>query len=151
MLPALGWMGLIWLLSSIEQGPGNGLLGRIQFFANLAHAPEFGLLCLWLLLLLPRRDGWVELTSRRCWAVWGATISYAIVDEIHQRSVRGRDSTPFDVLTDGIGAACVLWIVRYVGTAEASERGLWRRLGIGSIACAASAFLSGYHHRLFGV
>ena len=24
---ALTWMGLIWMLSSIEQGPGNGLLG----------------------------------------------------------------------------------------------------------------------------
>jgi VanZ family protein len=147
----LTWMGLIWMLSSIEQGPGNGLLGQNPFFTNLAHAPEFGLLCLWLLLLVPRREGWIDLTPRRACFVWAATVAYAVVDELHQRWVPGRDSTPFDVLTDGIGAACVLWIVSYLGTQEANERGLWKRLALGLAACALAASLSTSHASPFGV
>ena len=83
--------------------------------------------------------------------MWSATIGYAVVDELHQRWVPGRDSTPFDVLTDGIGAASVLWIVRYLGTSNASESGLWKRLAIGTAACALSAALSANHDQLFGL
>ncbi len=148
-LLVLGWMALIWSVSSIEYGPGNGLLGRIKFLANLGHAPEFGLLALWLVLLSPRRDGWVVVSAARAWMLWAVSLGYAVVDELHQRSVPGRDATAYDVLTDAVGAACVLWIVRYVGSSGASERGLWKRLALGVLACLLSAALAANHHHLF--
>jgi hypothetical protein len=47
-----------------------------------------------------------------------------------------------------VGAACVLWIVRYVGSRDASERGLWKRLALGVLACVLAAALAANHHLL---
>src|SRR5690606_20164179 len=63
LLPVGAWMALIWWLSSLsgDAGPPSILGG---FVNNLAHAPLFGLLALWLALLLPRSNGWPRLDRR---------------------------------------------------------------------------------------
>jgi VanZ family protein len=149
-LLVVSWMLCIWWLSSLSVGAGSGVLRRIHFLTNLAHAGEYGLLALWLLLCLPRGGQWVELTHSRALAVWTIAVAYAVSDEIHQSYVPGRDGTPFDVLTDSIGAACVLWIVLYVSSSRADGPGLTRRLALGLSACLASAALAANHQRLFG-
>jgi hypothetical protein len=68
--------------------------------------------------------------------VWGA------IDEWHQASTRGRDSSLLDLVTDVVGAACVLWIIRYVGSARAKEHGLIARLALCAAACIAAALLA---------
>ena len=48
----------------------------------------------------------------------------------------------FDILTDLAGAACTLWIARYVNVAAAGERGLWTRFAAGLALCAAAGLLA---------
>ncbi len=137
-IPVLAWVALIWYLSSqsSDDEPSPPWLG---FVSNLAHAPLFGLLALWLALLLPREGGWPRLTR---WAIAGllaGVVLYGVADELHQSTVEGRDASLLDIITDGVGAACTLWIVHYVGGSGASEGGLWKRLALGVLACATAA------------
>ncbi len=43
-------------------------------------------------------------------AVLLAGVLYGVLDEWHQRSIPGRDSSPYDVMADAIGAALGAWI-----------------------------------------
>jgi len=139
ILPAAAWMGLIWALSATRL-PGIGGAGVGQaFLTNFAHAPEFGLLALWLLLLAPRRDGWAVLSVGTTASILAFVAAYALTDELHQSRVPGRDASILDVVTDSIGAACVLWIARYAGTSGATHRGLVGRFCIGLLLCALAA------------
>ena len=141
-LPAFLWVSLIWTLSSIGSISKGLGVGPITFFGNLAHAPEFGLLCLWILLLPRRVRGWVQLDRWTMGWVWGATVGYGILDELHQSTVPGRDASTYDVITDAVAAACVIWIVKYSGQSEASEAGLWKRLFACTLACVLTAAIA---------
>jgi len=139
ILPAAAWMGLIWALSATRL-PGIGGAGAGQaFFTNFAHAPEFGLLALWLLLLAPRRDGWAVLSAGTAASILAFVVAYACLDELHQSRVPGRDASVLDVVTDCVGAACVLWIARYAGERGATQRGLVGRVCVGLAFCALAA------------
>lgn len=140
-LPAAAWMGLIWWLSSLsgDAGPPSILGG---FVNNLAHAPLFGLLALWLVLLLPRSGGWPRLDRRAAAAILLAVLAYALLDEWHQSTSPGRSPSPYDILTDLVGAACTLWIVAYAGHPGASDRALLARLLLGTTFCCAAALLA---------
>ena len=137
----LVWMGLIWTLSSREpSGEPSPLV--LSWLSNCGHAPLFGLLALWVVPLLDRGRAWVRLDARRLALVLAGVLAYAVVDELHQSTVPGRDATPWDVLTDMTGAACTLWVVAYVGREGASERGLWRRLAAGVLLCGIAGGLA---------
>ena len=102
----------------------------------------FGILALFLsaaLLRRAKRDAWPRVGPREIFRVLGLVGVYAVLDEWHQSVVPRRDSSALDVLTDLVGAACVLWIVAYLGRSDASERGVRMRLLIGVSACVAVA------------
>jgi len=141
-LLTIGWMALIYWVSSLERIDGPRFLGRTGFTGNLAHAVEFGLLALWLVLALPRRDRWVELTPLRARLVFLFCTLFGALDEYHQLHVPNRSASLFDLLSDATGAACTVWIVAYVGRTSATRRGLsWRFLS-GLVLCALAALAS---------
>lgn len=144
VLLAGGWMAFTWWLSSGPRGPQDGGPWW-PFFANLAHAPLFGLLALWWIVALPRTESadgarrWAQLDARGMGVVLALALAWGAVDEWHQSSVDGRVSSWTDLVTDGVGATAVLVVAAYAGRADASARGLWWRLGLGLVACAAAA------------
>ena len=140
-LPVGAWMALIWGLSS-QVGDDEPRPAWMGWVSNLAHAPLFGLLALWLALALPRRGGWPRLDGRAIVAIVLVVGLWGGIDELHQSTVLGRDASLSDVLTDLTGAVCTLWIAAYVGSGEASDRGLWKRLGLGILACSLAALLA---------
>lgn len=141
-----GWAGLIWWLSAhrVPTPARETFLG--EMVSNLAHAPLFGLLGLWIATLVLRR----ELKGGRQWpvvergsvgVVLGLVGTWGVIDEWHQSRVPGRDASGLDVVTDVVGAAMVLWVVAALGEGT-GDRVLWRRLGGATMACVASALLA---------
>ena len=141
---ALGWMGLIWLLSGSEM-PEVSSAFYWPFLGNLFHAPLFGLLGLWWIAALSAAPGagarpW---PSARCLSyALLLVLAYAIVDELHQASTPGRSPSSGDVCTDLIGASSVVWVVAYLGSDALTQVGLLRRLGLGLLACCGAAGLA---------
>ena len=138
----LGWAALIWFASSrpapaIESGGPWG-----HFLANLAHAPEYGVLVVWLALARPRRDGWPELGPRAGRWILLAALAYAVLDEIHQSFTPHRDASVFDVVTDLAGASATLACIVAAGRARAGSRELLVRLVLGLLACLLAATLA---------
>jgi hypothetical protein len=134
-----GWSLLIYALSSqpIDIGPEDSF--PLKVLGNAVHAPLFGLWALWLAAALGRRPRSVppRAVSRR--VVLLATLAFGALDEVHQAFVPGRSPSPLDLVTDVVGAACVLHVAAYVGRADASERGLLARLAACLAACLAAA------------
>jgi len=147
-LPVL-WAGLIWRLSSRPVPFPTGVSVVWELVSNLAHAPLFGLLCLFTAAFTWRGSrgslgsrGWPVVSRARALALVALVGAYGVLDEWHQSRTPGRDSSAFDVVTDVVGAAMVLWIVAYLGRPDARERGLWARLVAAMAASVAAAALS---------
>lgn len=138
-LPIGLWMMLIWLVSSLEGGRGEGFGLAGVFVGNLGHSAVFGLLSLLLVLVLPRQAGWVRLNRRSFGLVAAIAIGYGFVDEVHQSTVAGRDASLLDLVTDAIGVFCVLKIIAYVSSPEATSQGLWVRLLYSVFLCCFAA------------
>jgi hypothetical protein len=143
-LATASWMGLIWWLSSgrLQVRPP---LPASDFFFNLAHAPVFGFLAaLAAVAVAPRPlpSAWPEPGRRARLVAFALVLGWAVLDEIHQSGVAGRSASPFDFLTDAVGAACVLWIAAYAGRPAAHEGGLRRRLVIAAALCVAAALVT---------
>jgi len=140
----LGWMGFIWFLSSQRLDTPGGAFGLWGFLGNLAHAPLFGFLALfWIALLLRGKGtGWPRLGGRVAGLVMLLVGGYGVIDEWHQSSTGGRQSSASDVLTDVVGAVCVLWIVHVLGDEGVTEGALRRRLLAGVALCAVAAWLA---------
>jgi VanZ family protein len=92
-LPVVAWAALIFGLSSIPS-LGSGLGTWDLVLRKLAHVTEYAVLGALLVRALGREAPAV------CLAV-----AYAVTDELHQRFVSGRHSSPLDVLIDGAGVA----------------------------------------------
>lgn len=140
-LLALVWALVIWKLSD---RPSDGSPSNFwnSWFWNIGHAPLFGLLAFWGVLALPRESGWPRIGKAGAVTILLLVLGYGIVDEVHQASSPGRSASAFDVATDVVGAACTLWIARYLGEEGADARGLARRLGIGLALCALFGLIS---------
>ncbi|HUR26802.1 MAG TPA: VanZ family protein [Planctomycetota bacterium] len=128
------WYGLIFGLSSRKMGFRPGPVGG-SWMLNTGHAFLFGLLALWIVLALPRENAWPILRRETVALVLVIVLVLGALDELHQGSVPGRTMSVTDVITDLTGAACVLWIAAYAGSARALERGLRWRLSISVAAC----------------
>jgi len=115
-----------------------------ELLSNLAHAPLFGTLTLFLaaLLLREREGAWPSPRRARILLVLGCVLVYGILDELHQSRTPGRDASPLDVLTDLVSGAVVLWIVFTLGREDLEGSTLLGRLGAGALACFASAALA---------
>ena len=147
------WMVLIWLLSARE-GSGLPAAGLWPIVANAGHAFLFGTLALLLAAVHLRSDTrgapgapgrsstWPELTRGKIAGLLVAVGAYGLVDEWHQSLVPGRGPSALDVLTDLVGAGCVLWIIAYLGRADACGNGLRARLLACIAACVGAAAVS---------
>jgi VanZ family protein len=138
------WGSLIWSLSARHVPLPSGGSAFWELVSNLAHAPLFGLLGLFLATLLLRGDAgeWPRFHARSVALVLALVVTYGAIDEWHQSHVPGRDASPLDIVTDLTGASLVLWIAAYLGRHGASERGLWLRLLAGLVLCVAAAGLA---------
>lgn len=146
---ALGWMLLIWWLSSgpIDVRP----LPASAFFWNLAHAPVFGLLAALVASSVAPRPlpaDWPHPGRTACLVAILVAMVWAGADEFHQARVDGRHGSPFDFATDVTGAAGALWLASYAGRRGAHERGMRGRLAIAVGLCAAVAWLTTIADRL---
>jgi VanZ family protein len=102
----VGWMLLIFFLSSQQSLPAVSLFSGVDL---LAHAAFYGVLCIFLarLLMPPRVTAW-----KRVLLLTILVTVYGIIDEYHQLFVPGRDANGWDILADGLGgflAASVLF------------------------------------------
>jgi hypothetical protein len=97
--PAVLWAAVIFGLSSIPS-LSSGLGGWDEVLRKGAHLTEYAVLGLLLMRALGRELPALTLA-----------IAYAATDEVHQRFVQGRHSSPFDVSFDACGAALglLLW------------------------------------------
>lgn len=102
-LAPLALMALIFYFSAQQSvGPELPAFTRV-----IAHFSEYAILAaLWAWALAP------ALGRRAILAAATICVLYAITDELHQRSVPGRDSDPFDVLVDCLGITTALLLIR---------------------------------------
>jgi len=138
------WMALIWMLSS--QPPTNISKGSPTgaWISNLAHGPEFAGLALWLALAARRAGASVAPTARAAFWIVAFCVIYAVVDELHQSTVPGRDASVFDILTDLCGAIAAVSVLRATG----DKRKFRRAILLGIAACIAAAGLATFVPRM---
>lgn len=107
------WMGVIFYLSSIPDLRLQGELASFDFvLRKLGHVSVFAILMIF----------W-KLNIKNTLIAVGLTLAYAIIDELHQAVVPGRNGTAIDVLIDCIGILVGLWVYRViVGWKEEHER-----------------------------
>jgi VanZ family protein len=139
---AVLWAALIWYVSSKPGIPfaPSGPLGAM--LSNLAHAPEYGIFAVWMVLALPRRDGWPVLGARAATTILLIAGLYGAVDEYHQSFTPNREASALDVLTDLVGAGATLACIAVAGGPRASSRQLLFRLVLGLLACAVAAAIA---------
>lgn len=99
-LPALLWMGLIFLLSSQPDLP-HWTTAPLEAARNaLAHLGEYAVLAVLLL-----RAGEAIPSHSRSWLFPVLlTLLYAVSDELHQQFVPGRTASSMDLALDVAGA-----------------------------------------------
>lgn len=138
------WMALIWLLSSrppsdLSTGSPTG-----AWLTNLAHAPEYAALALW--LAIGARRGGADVAPIGRAGVWIVIfcVAHGVVDELHQSTVPGRDASVLDVLTDLCGAASLVAVLRAAGDRARFARAVL----LGLVACTAAAGLATFVPRL---
>jgi hypothetical protein len=139
-LPALGWAGVIFAMSSLRAPlgdlPGSGLTA---FLGNLGHAFEFGVLLLLLVPVLPRTDTWVVWNACTSKFLPGLAFLFAFSDELHQSQVRGRDASVLDLCTDLAGILSVYYVVRLLERPDGGVPGLRSLLVKALVVCCVCA------------
>jgi VanZ family protein len=138
------WALLIWDLSSHRAPKPLHPNPWWEWISNLAHAPLFGTLTLFVAALALRGGGgeWPSPRRARIAVVLGCVFAYGLIDEWHQSHIPGREESLLDVLTDLVSASVVLWIVYTLGLEDLRARTLFARLGVGLLLCSASAALA---------
>ena len=107
-LPALGWAGIIFHLSS--QPAGATPSWWFPHADKLIHMGLFGILALLSYVAARRAPAWPPF--RAALAAFLLTVLYGSSDEIHQLFTPTRSSDPLDVAADATGAACVFVLAR---------------------------------------
>lgn len=138
----LGWSYLMLWALTLPSEKLEGINYLKSWVSDLGHAPLFGVWVLCMVPLLPRRFEWVLLGKRAWAALLALTLAFGVTSEWLQSSIPGRTAAWGDVVTDLVGAICVLWVVGYLGDPEASEAGTRSRLLWGVVACCAAALLA---------
>jgi VanZ family protein len=110
-LPPLAWMGLIFFLSSQRlAGPSQPWLAEL--LTKGAHFSIYAILAFWWWRALSRGRRVEKVILA---AVFVISALYGASDEFHQSFVPGRDASWLDWLTDVVGAAVALWVIRRKG------------------------------------
>ena len=137
----VAWMALIWTLSS-RMLSGDPLHLIFVWLSNGVHAPLFGLLGLGVVAMLPRTGGWPRLDVRQVSLVLALVLTYALIDELHQSTVPGRDASIFDLFTDWSAAYITLGVAVVAGRAGTQEPAFRRRLGLGVLICCLAGLMA---------
>lgn len=120
--PVGAFMALLQILSSQSSLPASGLV-----WDKLLHTAAycaFGVLC-----LRAFHGGVTPLRPTPAALAMLLTLGYAVLDELHQARVPGRDASLFDWIADAVGAASACLVVAFVIRARAviRSRGARRR------------------------
>lgn len=107
-LAVVGWMGVIFALSSV---PGSQVPGR---WGSLGHFVEYAILGAILLVALA--------SPERAATALAVASAYGVTDELHQLFVPGRCSDPVDWLVDTLGAAAGVFIATRIYRALRANR-----------------------------
>lgn len=132
---ACAWAAGIWVLSSRPSlGAPAGVV--VVFVFNGGHFVLFGVLgALAALALGPRSR------ARRVVAV-GLAAAWGVLDELHQRSVPGRDVSVLDAVTDASGAWFAVAALSFLCSASVgARRAMFAAAALGLGAVAAGTFL----------
>lgn len=135
---------LLWVLSSLT-GDSFGDRGAwFPFVSNLAHAPMFGLLGLWVAASLAPRtgEGGGVFGWRRAAGAVTIAFAYACLDELHQRFVPGRASDPRDLVTDLVGITAGVLLVAASVRGDRAPALPGAILGLSLLACASAWWAS---------
>lgn len=98
------WMGIIFYLSSIPDLSLQGDLASLDFvLRKLGHISVFAVLMIF----------W-KLNTKNTMVAAVLTLAYAMIDELHQSVVPGRNGTAIDVLIDCVGIFVGLWVYKVV-------------------------------------
>jgi len=143
-LLAIAWALLIWDLSSHRAPMPLHPNLWWEWLSNMAHAPLFGILALFLSAVFLREEEsrWPSPRGTRIAPVVLCVLAYGLIDEWHQSTIPGRDASLLDVLTDVVSTSVVLWIVFTLGRADLRARTLIARLCVGVLLCSGSAALA---------
>jgi hypothetical protein len=148
------WFALIWVASSAPASASGGHPAW-GLAANLAHAPIYGILALWLVPALADSAaagvaGPTRLPGRVRVKVLALVLLAGVVDELHQAlGAAGRQASLLDLATDLAGAACALWLVALLERERVPAAELGRRLALAALACLAAAALATWAPRLW--
>ncbi|MHB1317402.1 MAG: VanZ family protein [Anaerolineae bacterium] len=129
-LPLLACLTLIWILSDQPSLPGPGERGSLirDIFNYGSHALIYAVVGVLAWRVLVRRAGvlprWLTVHPRLSAALF--SLVWGLLDEWHQSYIPGRTASPWDALTDLLGAALGLaigprlidwWVTRRGSTA----------------------------------
>ncbi|MBI4770163.1 MAG: VanZ family protein [Chloroflexi bacterium] len=103
--PVIGWMALIFVLSSLPNGAVPDYGAWDLPVKKGAHLTAYAVLSV---LLLRAWSGEGAPSRRAVWLALVCSVLYAISDEYHQSFVAGRGSSPVDVGIDALGACAAL-------------------------------------------
>jgi len=143
---AVGWGALVWWLCASTDPLGLTRHPAMRYLQELAHAVLFGVQAALLLAALHPAGVRVGVVGRArapaadggrgpWWIAAGAAIAYGALIEWWQGRVPGRVASPWDLLSDAIGAVGLLWIL-------ADGRLLGPRAVPVALAALASAWLA---------
>jgi VanZ family protein len=115
-LPAVSYMLLIWVLSSM---PGSFRFDFVPFRDKGVHFVEYGVLGV--LLAHAVRGSWPAWRLPVIFlASWSVTTFWGLLDEIHQAFVPGRVADVRDVIADAIGG--LLGVAIYLAVRRSPQR-----------------------------
>lgn len=144
-LLAAGWALLIFQLSASPPLTSGTFNPARSWASNLAHAPEYGIFALFLVLALrsragPSAEASSDALARASRVAFWIAVAYGATDEIHQSFVPGRDASVCDLATDAAGAWLALGVLRAAYARDRSR--LAAVVARGLLACAISALIA---------
>lgn len=104
--PPLAWAGVILVLTS---WPGSGLGNQVTGADKIAHLGMYGVLGYLVARALPLPRGRVAMLASLAWMT-----VFALLDEVHQHWIPGRDASIADWAADILGASLGLLAATYI-------------------------------------
>lgn len=99
--PVVVWMAVIFAFSSTSSLPTAPSTLVDALIKKGAHFGEFAVLAI---LVFRAIDAERSSVRQRAFLALGVSLAYAVIDELHQSLVPGRNPSPFDLLIDSAGA-----------------------------------------------
>lgn len=129
-LPAIGWMAVIFYLSSRTGDDLGGWLDNIRWLVPFMESFDWGHFIAYFILALTYLWAWrpKRLTLRIKAGIVALCLLYGLTDEFHQSFVPGRTPDVGDLRNDGIGAALAMVLMSVPAVYRRFER-LVRFLG----------------------